>query len=351
MTRLLIFFLVLTGCAADLPAGVSDDTPDGKADGDGRTLAWSVSRHVWPTDARTAVTRDLELIAELGASYVRTDVWWYAIEPSRGTYNQAALDFYRWYVEEADRHGLRVVTILSGAPDWARALYDTDRAAFVNAFGAYSEHVAASFGGLVQLYQLWNEPNHINDFPDGDTDIALFRAARAGIVRGAPGARFRTAINVLVDGHDGPFGHWEDDVRYYFDHGAAGAVDIIAIDHYPGTWSIGDWGGNIVERLFALGRERHTAVAIFEAGYATSACILPLNTEAAQADWIRDQVPRMRTRIFAGTGAQFALVNWFKLDDRNTGNCWDPEDNFGLVRTDRSKKPAFAALRAEIAKH
>ena len=91
------------------------------------------------------------MIAELGASYVRTDFWWYSIEPSRGHYDQAALDFYRWYVEEAQRHHVGVIAIVSGAPDWARALYDSDRAGFVAAFGNYSERVAAGVGDLVHL--------------------------------------------------------------------------------------------------------------------------------------------------------------------------------------------------------
>ena len=75
--------------------------------------------------------------------------------------------------------------------------------------------------------------------------------------------------------------------------------------------------------------------------------MFPLNTETAQEAWVHEQVPRIRDKA---AGHELAMINWFKLDDRNTANCWDPEDNFGLVRTDRSKKPAFAALAAEIAK-
>ena len=348
--RRLVLLAALVACTSDTELAGEDDMEGGKADDGSRTIAWSVSRHVFTTDSRAQITRDLALIAELGARYVRTDLWWYSIEPSRGQYNQGALDLHRWFVDEADRHGVGVVAILSGAPEWAKRLYESDRTAFVTAFGNYSERVAATVGDRVRIYQLWNEPNHVIDFPDGETDIRLFRAAKDGLVRGAKGAPFRTAINVLVDGHDGPFGRWEDDVRYYLDNGARSAVDIISIDHYPGTWSFGDWGGNIVDRLFALGAEQGKSVAIFEAGYATSHCVLPLNTEAGQVSWIRDQVPKLRNKIKAGRGAGFALVNWFKLDDRNTGNCFDPEDNFGIVRTDRSKKPAFAALKAEIAK-
>jgi hypothetical protein len=354
---MLVAAVMMVACATD--DGLDDLDGDGKADGPGvSNVPFAVSRHTWPSDNKEAVTRDLKLIAELGAKYVRTDVWWYSIEPNRGQYNQGALDYYRWYVEEAGRNGLEVVLIISGAPEWANELYRTGKVSeFTTAFGAYSEKVAAKVGDLIPLWQLWNEPNNVVDLPNGDTDAQLMRQGRAGIERGraAIGATipFRTAINVLVDGHDGFWGRWEDDLRHYLNHGARDAVDVLTIDHYPGTWSIGDWGGNIIDRLFALGKEQGKAVGIFETGYATSNCVLPLNTEGGQADWIRNQLPRMRAKLFdrrVTQGVGFTLVNWFKIEDRNSGNCWDPEDRFGIVRTDRSKKPGFDLLRAEIAK-
>lgn len=96
-----------------------------------------------------------------------------------------------------------------------------------------------------------------------------------------------------------------------------------------------------------LGEAYDKQVAIFEAGFSTSRCTLLANTEHAQANWIREQVPRIRLRV--AHRERFELEDWFELDDRNSGNCFDPEDNFGLVRTDRSKKPAFDALREQIA--
>lgn len=337
---------------------VPDDATVGAAVRSAPSIAWSVSRHVfppgWDSDTSARVERDLELVAELGARYVRTDLWWFAIERSPGQYDAAALAYYRWYVDAAAARGLGVVTILSGMPNWAHAL---DRDDLADAFGRYAERVAAVVGDRVTMYQLWNEPNHVIDVPDHDTDIRLFVVGRAGIERGrqAIGATqpFVTAINVLVDGHDAPFGpSWQNDVRYYLEHGARDAIDVIAIDHYPSTWSFGDWGGRVLDRLFALGEEQDKAVAIFEVGYSTPPCTMPAHTEAAQARWIREQLPRMRAKLTdpaVTRGVPFSLVNWFKLDDRNTSACLDPEDHFGVVRTDRSKKPAFAALAAEIA--
>src|SRR5687768_6989826 len=148
----------MTGCAADgAPAAIDeilDEAPE-------VAVRWSVSYHTWPGDGARA-SSDLALIAELGADAVRTDAWWYAIEPARGQLDQAALDYYRWYVEEAGRHGLEVLVVLSNAPEWAHQLYDSSgRGDFCAAFGEYAAAVGETLGDLVVDYQLWNEPNHI----------------------------------------------------------------------------------------------------------------------------------------------------------------------------------------------
>lgn len=368
--RILLALPLLLACSSryegEAPAGDAMAGADGKADDGDQTAGlapWSVSRHVFFSrqldgDTRARIEADLDLIAALGARYVRTDVWWYAVEPAPDRFDDAVLAQYRWYVLEAERRGLGVIAIASNPPDWARQLYDSGkRRELAAAFGRYTERLAVEIGDLVSYYQLSNEPNHILDAPDGDTDVRLFVEGRAGLERGRAqiGAvvPLRTVVNVLVDGHDSPIGPgWEEDVRYYLTHGAAGAIDVVAIDHYPGTWSIGDWGGNIVDRLFALGAEHGVAVAIGELGYASARCVPPFNSEEGQVGWIRQQLPRLRAKladpaVTGGTRLEFA--NWFKLDDRNSGNCFDPEDNFGVVRTDRSAKPGFAVLRAEIA--
>jgi hypothetical protein len=226
---------------------------------------WSVSRHVWPS-ADADLARDLDLVAELGARYVRTDVWWYSVEPERGKYDRAALDAYSRFFDEAKKRGLEVLVVLSNAPAWARALYERGaREAFFAAFGRYAFEVAKLAGSRVQNYQLWNEPNHVIDFVDGEGDIQLFVRGRAGIDAAVPGRT--TMINLLVDGHDLPIGpSWMTDVDFYLQHGAGRAIDVIGIDHYPGTWAYGDWGGNILDRLGALGRRYGKAVAVLETG-------------------------------------------------------------------------------------
>ncbi|MGH3762914.1 cellulase family glycosylhydrolase [Actinophytocola sp.] len=338
------------GAAPDLATAAPAEAPD---------TPWAVARHVWPTDDTATVAGDLDRIAALGARYVRTDFWWSSVEPRRDVFDAAALDYYRWYAEAARDRGLGVVVILSGAPGWARQLYDSGhRDAFTAAFGGYAERVAGAVGDLVDLYQVWNEPNHVNDWVDGAGDIALFRAGRAGLAGADQSAR--TIVNVLVDGHDAPTcPNWSCDLDYYLTNGAAAAIDVLAIDHYPDTWSAGDWGGNILDRLFAAGQRHGKAVAVMETGYSTAGCAPAWNGETGQRDWIRDQLPKLRAKLAdpaVTRGVPFVLANWYELDDSDTGrdSCYaDPigtiEAHFGVVRTDRTAKPGYTELRAQIA--
>jgi hypothetical protein len=323
------------------------------------TVPWSVSRHVWPakTPADEALlARDLNLIAEVGARFVRADAWWYAIEPERGVIDANALASYGAFFAACRARGLEALIVLSNAPAWARELYERgERTAFFDAFERYAAEVAKVAGSQARYYQLWNEPNHVLDFVDGEGDVTLFARGRAGIHRGlglagVPNHRFTTMLNVLVDGHDLPFGpSWQTDVDFYLER-AASSIDVIGIDHYPGTWSVGSFGGNIIDRLAALGRRWKKAVAVLEIGLATPRCTMPWNDEDAQARWINSELPllRAKTRAAIASGVRVEMLNWFRLDDRNTGECFDPENHFGLVHTDRTKKPAFDALRHQI---
>lgn len=320
---------------------------------------WAVARHVWPADDKATVAGDLDRIAALGARYVRTDFWWASVQPRPDAFDTAALAYYRWYTEAARERGLGVVVILSGAPAWAREFYDSgQRAAFTEAFGDYTAEVAGAVGDLVELYQLWNEPNHVNDWVDSAGDVALFRAGHDGLA--SADQSFRTIVNVLVDGHDGAVcPNWRCDLDYYLTNGAAPAIDVLAIDHYPDTWSVGDWGGNILDRLFDVGQRYGKAVAVMETGHSTAGCAPAWNSESGQRDWIRDQLPKMRAKLAdpeVTGGVPFVLASWYELDDSDTGHdsCYtDPigtiEAHFGVVRTDRTAKPGYPELRAQVA--
>src|SRR5688572_4216478 len=95
--------VMLAACASPFASDIPAEPADGKPDDGTRRIPWSVSRHAFPTDDRVVVSRDLALIAELGAKYVRTDLWWYSVEPQRGVFDGNALGFYDWFVRSEER--------------------------------------------------------------------------------------------------------------------------------------------------------------------------------------------------------------------------------------------------------
>ena len=99
---------------------------------------------------------ELDLLAEAGFKFVRTDFVWEAVEPFRDVYS---FSDYDQLVLSMRERGVRVMFIL----DYGNPLYDgglaphTDdgRAAFARFASAAAEHYAGN--GI--LWELWNEPN------------------------------------------------------------------------------------------------------------------------------------------------------------------------------------------------
>ncbi len=360
--------LIAAACTGVASEMTDDSTVGGKADGGDLPfdVPWSVNRHIWPpginNDSRELFQQDLDLIAGLGARLIRTDVWWYIIEPQPGVYDEDALAHYRWAVAEAKARGLDMLINLSNPPEWAKDLLKDDKVRVASeAFAAYSAKVAATVGlGDVRYYQIWNEPNHMDNFST-DTDIALLVAGRRGLAQGLTSIGLaelpiRTMVNVMIDGHDigvGP--SWESDLEYMMEHGARDAIDILGIDHYPGTFDPRGWEWSFLDRLFRLGERYNKAVAILETGYSTARCSPPFTlSEAGQAVWARVELTKIRLKLKAlmllQGGVKFELANFHRLEDRQTSNCFNVEDFFGVVRKDRSLKPAYHVLQEEIAK-
>ena len=140
-----------------------------------------------------ALSRSLDLLTEAGFRWVRQRFSWAEIEPSRGD-----RQWQRWdrIVDECQRRGLRLIAVLDGSPQWARAPADSanphapprnpaDLAAFARAF-------AARYGTAIDHYQIWDEPNIYPHWGERDPDpagyLSLLRAARTQIRDVDPGA-------------------------------------------------------------------------------------------------------------------------------------------------------------------
>jgi hypothetical protein len=125
--------------------------------------------------------------AGLGADWVRIDVNWDGVEPSRGAWNFAATD---QSVEGACEAGLKIYATLAYSPAWASASGKNTAVPDSAAWQDFVAAVARRYQGEISAYGIWNEPN-LEEFWDGSAEDyvqVLLKPAAAAIRREDPEA-------------------------------------------------------------------------------------------------------------------------------------------------------------------
>lgn len=335
---------------------------------------WSINLQDGDVGGNIATARNLfdQQLVPLGVAHVRTDFPWSNIEPSQDdAYNWPVVDFYRFYAAAAQARGMDVVVILGHVPQWAKDIYNGgDHAGFFGVLQEYCTFVGQEVGAYVDHYQIGNEENF--DVPGYDTALGIVSTAElptasqacmtgllAGEVVGATGHQraLKTAVNVAAQWLD-----WSSFLRNWV-NGAPASVDVIAIDHYPGTKPSGlncelytDWAP--LTGLMGLAQELNKEAAIMELGAAwKGGC--RANTEVEQAKFAYEAssaiydlvVPNNRdhprNRVLMGS--------WYEIiDPPEDWPCpfpqLDYECNFGIISSAGwVRKLAWGVLQAKIA--
>lgn len=306
-------------------------------------------------------------IKDLGANMVRTDYNWFDIESEKGNWDEDKLKFFKDYTDLARGEGLSILCILFQPPEWAKGLPTKE---ICNYYHRYCLKVVQELKGKIDNFQLWNEPNHLFVKPIGDRsdeDYADLFLAGDKALREVLGNNYTSWINMNCN-----VLYWGDRLEGYFrsmnQKDNAHRVQI-GIDHYPGTWAIGQWFDwtpldALVNNFIANPNSAcyNRRGAIMETGYTT-----PLNsalwvghTEQAQNAWIYKHPASALTELYvkihtyrAKLKADFiSFCVWYQLYDRNTGYSGDidcgAEANFGIRHTDRNAKLGYGNLRELI---
>ena len=283
----------------------------------------------------------------LGARWLRAAVRWDGVEPDRaGDTDWSQVDLL---VDAAQRHGLRLLLTVSGAPEWARPP-GTLPAAFAREPAEYGRFVGAlarRYRGRVDAYELGDEPNHTKAFvrPDA-SEYARFLRAGSVAVRSADDRAL-----VLTGGIGGLSSEGGDIpgpefVRTLIDLGAADWIDAISYYPYSYPWlpseDPGVRGWSAMRSVHAMLDEQGLGdlpVWITEFGAPTGGPTARRRvSESQQAAILRDGV-----RLAAGYDWAGPLF-WFTYRDRGD----DPtvqSDHFGLYRGDGRPKPAADEFR------
>ncbi len=320
---------------------------------------------LWESDADQAA--DLDAIAASGAKWINLDIDWNHIQydgPTTWSWN-AATDRV---VLNARARGLNIIGTAAYTPPWARTsdcppgelhclpANPADYGRFVGAAAARygSQSPIARLRGTVNVWQIWNEPNH-QEFsqprPDPDRYTAMLKSAYVAAKASDPAATIVTGGTApapdAANGTDYSPLTW---LRGLYARGARGYFD--AVGHHPYMFPTNpleahDWNAftqtQMLYDVMVANGDAAKKVWGTEMGAPTGTDPQAL-TEAQQTQWVHDYYLGWNTTFRAFTGP---LV-WFQLRDAGT-NIADRWQNLGLEHVNRTPKPGYAAYQQVMA--
>ena len=317
--------LARLGFIENAPAGPSSDIGTDKGGGD---RFFGAQTHFG--QLRTDVDDVLGLIKGAGIGWIRDEVYWSEVEKEKGIFKFPPA--YDHYLRAAQSRGIQVLLIL----DFSNSLYsvsekhapaaDPERRAFARYCREAVEH-CTPLG--VRHYEIWNEPNASTFWkpqPDPEGYARLLETAYPAVKEADPGA---TVIGCSTAGVDLDF------IGRVIRAGGSRFMDAVSLHPYcqplpPEHRLLTD-----MAKLTRLVPEKPLWVTEF--GYPTHSGAAGVNEEA-QANYL------VRAFLLARTFPSIARFFWY--DFQNDGEDSDEgEFNFGLIRMNRTPKPAYEACR------
>ena len=326
--------------------------PSGGAAAVGPTLRLGLVANTLGWGARVGGAQSLA--RQTGARWLREEIDGATVVPARGQRRWRATD--RLFVAAAHR-GLRILPLLNGAPRWAvgrDGALPTDAhayAAFVGAVvGRYGPsgsfwraHPTLDERLAPAWFELWNEPYFARPSHSAVTARRYAALAGAAIRAGRaadPAARFLLAVDPSTSSDADLDARWLDRLEQAHPgllamadgvaahpYGADGAASLRSLDHLRGA-------------LTARDRAR-MPIWVTEVGWTTCDASAQCLTERAQAANLRRlltgvlQQPDRAAAVF-----YYHLRSWrVRAGDQLFGD-------FGLLRADRTRKPAWTVFRA-----
>ena len=172
------------------------------------------------------LARVVSRLRSAGVTYVKEDVSWRTLEPSRGVYDWSSMD--RW-VAAATSGGLRIIALPCDAPRWAMPAWNyapVRGSGRLADFSAFVRKLVERYGTRgdfwvehpelrtrpIRYYDIWNEPYvprfWAGRFPDPVGYARMFKAVVEAARPADPRARFllQADTRVLATGYPGrPF--------------------------------------------------------------------------------------------------------------------------------------------------
>jgi polysaccharide biosynthesis protein PslG len=297
----------------------------------------------------------------LGVTWVRWDFDWSLIQKNgSASFDWSGTDRV---AQTAIKYGISALGIIDFTPSWAQLTACKGDFACApadpNAFGAFAGQVAARYAPLgIHYWEIWNEPNYYffwKPKPDISSYVVMLKSAYANIKSADPSAFILTGGLASAGDEDNNIAPitfiqmlYELDATKDFDGIAVHPYTYPAIASYPASWNSWQQIATIRQTMSAHG-DGNKQIWLTEYGATTGG---PGNahettqldnfiygkdfmTENAQSDIMNDALLRL-SQVSGSVGPFF----WYSLRDDGTDKS-TPENFFGLLRFDGTKKPAY----------
>jgi len=321
--------------AAQIPDRRDTDSPYGVLDFFAWDQKWTKKHYNFDRIEKAAA-----LMQEAGIKIVRVDLLWEDIEPKKGRYK---FKKYDRIVKILDRHEIKTLAVLQYNPRWRKAAWNA--APDADGYIAYARATVRHFKDRVKYWEIWNEPDSKTYWLPQD-ELAAYSAL---LKRVYPAIKEEDPTAQVVLGgmtEAGPYS-----LRRIYQKVGPQYFDIINIHPFvdPKKSTAVETLKGIHTSLMRVMVEFNDAekpIWFTELGAPGVQVNTPKNgwwhgpspSEAEQAEWVRT-VYREALKF---KGVQKIFWAFFRDTDDFFHNG---VDNFGLVRFDFSKKPAFDAYR------
>jgi arabinogalactan endo-1,4-beta-galactosidase len=290
--------------------------------------------------SQTDATKQLDLMQQAGINWIRLEFHWNNIEPTQGTWGFSKYDYL---VSGILSRGMQIIGLLSQyhVPTW----YGTpsNKPPLPQDYAAWISSVASRYAGQIPLYEIGNEPNsNGNWYPQASASAytALLQAAYPAIKSADNNAK-------IISGGLSPSGAItpENFLTQMYASGVQGYMDYIGYHPYswPASPDFTQWPPTFSElanlkNIMTANGDGNKQIMATEVGWPTYP---GGDTEANQATYIG----RVYQKIMH-EGYQYVAIACIYdfLDDGTDAN--NPEDHFGLLRTDYSQKPSYSSMQS-----
>lgn len=308
--------------------------------------------------------RQLDRVRAAGAGMVRVDLGWASLEQDgKGRWNRWYLDKVDHVVSAAQERGIEVLFTFWETPCWASTAPAAKKQGCRGAwwergvqryppadardYGEALAFMVARYGDRVRAWELWNEPNHSQYFVSDDQAGEYAKLVRAAY----PRAKAADPRSTILAGSlaDADFDFTAD----LLDRGVGGNFDAWSVHPYsedrsplhpgvPGWTQLSFARGVPAVHETLLEHGERKPIWLTEFGWSTCTtrnsnawdnCV----DEGVQATYLRQAFSKMRDWRYVPVGITF------NLEDTSTDRS-DRVDNYGLLASDGTPKPAYRAL-------